>query len=80
MTIKKGPEQLYRELEGKAEPLRGLGIGQITELARYIGHPYGSYGKLRAYTDATGKLPPVTGESGNLGGGQVQMKKMYKNG
>ena len=80
MTKRKGPEELYRELEGKPEPLRGIGIGQITELARYIGHPYGSYGKLRAYTDATGKLPPVTEDSGNTGGGQVQIKKLYKNG
>lgn len=43
-------------------PLEGFSLEEVNALAReYEGTAYGSYGKLRGYVDATGKLPPERG-------------------
>ncbi len=44
-------------------PLEGMSIEEVNALARdCTGTPYATYGKLRAYVDSTGKLPPRRGE------------------
>ena len=46
-----------REAVGK-RPLEGMSIGEISALAwTYRKEGYGSYGKLRGYVDATGRMP-----------------------
>ena len=46
-----------REVVGK-RPLEGMSIGEISALAwTYRKEGYGSYGKLRGYVDATGRMP-----------------------
>lgn len=43
-------------------PLEGMDIGEIALLARCFMQPYSSYGKLRGYVYACGKLPPKSME------------------
>lgn len=42
-------------------PLEGMTMEEVNAIVRtyYMGSPYNSYGKLRAYVDSTGKLPGV---------------------
>lgn len=50
----------------KEPPLGGWKMDEVAALAWYLwqrgARAYGSYGKLKAYADATGKLPPIPGE------------------
>lgn len=50
--------RIYRQRVSMENPLRGLSIDEVVAIARYIGVPYASYGKLMSYVSATGKLPP----------------------
>lgn len=65
MTVEQGRTDV-RELERVARareavgkrPLEGMSIGEISALAwTYRKEGYGSYGKLRGYVDATGRMP-----------------------
>ena len=65
MTVDPGRTDV-RELERVARareaigrrPLEGMSIGEISALAwTYRKEGYGSYGKLRGYVDATGRMP-----------------------
>lgn len=65
MTVEQGRPDV-RELERVARareavgkrPLEGMSIGEISALAwTYRKEGYGSYGKLRGYVDATGRMP-----------------------
>ena len=65
MTVEQGRTDV-RELERVARareavgkrPLEGMSIGEISALAwTYRKEGYGSYGKLRGYVEATGRMP-----------------------
>lgn len=56
-------EELLRIAKRRSElwmnPLEEMTMEEINAIARhYAGTGYGSYGKLKAYVRATGKLPP----------------------
>lgn len=40
------------------KPLEGLGLEEISALARMFKPPYATYGRLRGYVEETGHLPP----------------------
>lgn len=47
-----------REAAG-LHPLYSMSLSEIAALARCYHPPYNTYGKLRGYVTATGKLPPT---------------------
>lgn len=65
-TVKRQPATNTQELEGVArarqlagmDPIAGMRMDEIAALAwTYRREGYGSYGKLRGYVHATGRLP-----------------------
>ena len=48
-----------RVREGKTPPLYGMGLDEISALARLFRDPYNTYGKLRGYVEMTGRMPGV---------------------
>lgn len=51
---------MQREEDG-IDPLAGMSMEEINELAREFGGAYNSYGKLREYVRQTGQLPSGMG-------------------
>ena len=45
-----------------ANPIHALGLEGVAALARCYKFPYNTYGKLRAYVEQTGHLPPQSFE------------------